>query len=112
MKQYKIVINRDNEDQWTNWSGTDRAIIEAIIDDLTAELGVIRTSELDVIRTSEELIDYTDNNGVVIADFCEEIKKEQGKKPLFPDDELPLIGFRGNKKIIINNGEYQWQVKQ
>ena len=70
--KYKIVINRDNEDQWTNWSGTDRVIIEAIIDDLTAELGHdIRTSELDVIRTSEELIDYTDEFEIVIADFCE-----------------------------------------
>mgnify|MGYP003133092516 CR=1 FL=1 len=38
-----------------------------------------------------------------------QIRKSRGekKKTLFPDEELPTIGFRGNSKIIIPNGEQQ-----
>ncbi len=39
------------------------------------------------------------------ADYQIRKSREEKKKTLFPDEELPTIGFRGNKKIIINNGE-------
>ena len=99
MIKYKIIIRRDQESNWTNWSGTDKEICEAIIDSLSEDLGHgIRTDVWNEIVTNEKLIDFTDEFGACIADFKQ-------RRPLFPDDELPTIGFRGNKKIIINNGE-------
>ncbi len=61
-----------------------------------------------LLKTEEDVlsIKYMGARGL---DEIKIMLEEQGKKlkslSLFPDDELPTIGFRGNKKIIINNGE-------
>jgi len=75
---YKIVIAEENRQDWTNWSGTNHAIINGIVDDMSVKLGhKIRTDQFDIIKSDQELIDYTDDQGVTIANFNPNCKKEK-----------------------------------
>jgi hypothetical protein len=67
--KYKIEIVRHLEDRWENWAGSDRDIKAAIIDSLRESTNVIEHDSH--IETNEILIDFTDDNGIVIADFIQ-----------------------------------------
>ncbi len=67
MNNYKIIISWENENKWKNWGGNEEEIIEGIISKLREDKPVYQ--DKNTIKTDQILIDFVDENGILIADF-------------------------------------------
>ena len=67
---YRIKIAFENAEKWENWGGTTKEIITSIIDKLREDYGPGLSLDCNRINVPDDnLIDFCDDNGIVIADF-------------------------------------------